>query len=46
MDELLMRLGEARHCRDCATTTIFLPVEGDCWACTACDAAVFVQEAA
>jgi hypothetical protein len=46
MDELLMLLGEERHCSDCATTTVFLPVEDDAWACTACDAAVVLPIAA
>lgn len=40
MDTVLMLLGEARHCGDCGTTTVFLPVESDAWVCTACDAAV------
>ena len=29
-----------KHCNDCGTTTVFLPVESDAWVCTACDAAV------
>ena len=40
MDTVLMLLGQARHCSDCGTTTVFLPVESDAWVCTACDAAV------
>lgn len=40
MDELLMLHGETHHCPDCATTTIFLPVEGAAWVCTTCDAAI------
>jgi len=27
MDTLLMLRGETRHCDDCDTTTLFLPVE-------------------
>lgn len=46
MDELLMLTGEDRHCADCATVTIFLPVEvaatAVAWVCTACDGAVVV----
>lgn len=38
--------GQSRHCHDCATTTIFLPVEEGCWTCTACDAAVLLHAAA
>lgn len=38
-----MLKGESRHCPDCATTTTFLPVEDDCWACTTCDAAISVS---
>lgn len=39
-----MLRGEDRHCADCGTVTIFLPV-GDSplteeWVCTACDAGV------
>ena len=42
METVLMLLGEARHCSDCGTTTVFLPVEDndEAWVCTACDAAV------
>jgi hypothetical protein len=45
MDTLLMLRGETRHCDDCSTATVFLPVEDlapelqDVWICTACDAA-------
>lgn len=50
MDELLMLRGEDRHCPDCATVTIFLPVVDDevadaaeeAWVCTACDGAVSI----
>jgi hypothetical protein len=42
MDVLLMLRGETRHCGDCGTATIFVPVDGDGWACTVCDAAVVV----
>lgn len=42
MDELLMLHGEDRHCADCGTVTIFLPLEGEDWVCTACDGAVNV----
>lgn len=42
MDVLLMLRGETRHCPGCATETIFLPVEGESWCCTACDLAVAV----
>lgn len=34
--------GEDRHCADCGTVTIFLPLEGEDWVCTACDGAVNV----
>lgn len=41
-----MLLGQDRHCADCGTVTIFLPVDpvglGDEWVCTACDGAVLV----
>jgi hypothetical protein len=40
MDEQLMVLGETRYCGDCATSTVFLPVEQHAWVCTTCDAAV------
>lgn len=43
---MLMLRGVDRHCADCATVTIFLPLEdspGDeAWLCTACDGAVVV----
>jgi hypothetical protein len=46
MDELLMLRGQDRHCDDCATVTIFLPVGdvagSDEWVCTACDGAVVI----
>lgn len=35
-----MLRGEERHCADCGVVTIFLPVDDDCWVCTACDGAV------
>jgi hypothetical protein len=38
----LMLRGEARHCSDCGTSTIFLPVDEHEWTCTACDAAVVI----
>jgi hypothetical protein len=51
-DDLLMLFGETRHCDDCDTATVFLPVEGltdvlasvqdEVWICTACDAAVLL----
>lgn len=40
MDFVLMLRGESRHCRDCGTSTVFLPVDEHGWICTACDAAV------
>jgi hypothetical protein len=48
--EMLMLLGVDRHCPDCATTTIFLPVLDDGAApdemvCTSCDGAVLVGPA-
>jgi len=39
-DDVLMLWGETRHCADCGTSTVFLPVDEHGWACTACDAAV------
>lgn len=44
-----MLRGETRHCGDCGTATIFVPVdagpvEGGGWACTVCDAAVVLTE--
>ncbi len=45
----MMLRGEGRHCPDCATVTIFLPVgdhseRPDCdeWVCTACDGALIL----
>lgn len=35
--------GEDRLCPDCATTTIFLPVDDNGWVCTACDLALAVD---
>jgi hypothetical protein len=49
MDEILMLLGVDRHCPDCGTVTIFLPVltddgtSPDELVCTACDGAVLVS---
>jgi len=40
LDFVLMLRGESRHCGDCGTSTVFLPVEERGWICTACDAAV------
>ena len=37
-----MVLGEERHCSDCGTDTVFVPVGQDDWVCTACDGAVTV----
>ena len=37
-----MLRGEDRPCRDCDAVTIFLPVDGEAWVCTACDGAVLV----
>lgn len=44
MDETLLNqvLGEELHCPDCATSTVFWPVEGDDWVCTGCDGALTV----
>jgi hypothetical protein len=42
MDELLMLRGEDRLCADCGAVTIFLPLGGEDWVCTACDGAVTV----
>ena len=41
-----MLRGETRHCSDCGTPTIFLPVEDHGWICTACDAAVVLVDPA
>jgi hypothetical protein len=43
--QLLLR-GESRHCGDCGTATIFLPVGEFGWVCTACDAAVVLVDPA
>jgi hypothetical protein len=45
-DLVLMLHGESRHCGDCRTTTIFLPVGEHGWVCTACDAAVVLVDPA
>ena len=37
-----MRYGVDRHCADCDAVTIFIPVDGEDWVCTVCDAAVVV----
>jgi hypothetical protein len=42
----LMLRGESRHCSDCDTATIFLPVEDHGWICTSCDAAVVLVDPA
>ncbi|MGN6780811.1 MAG: hypothetical protein ACTHJH_04855 [Marmoricola sp.] len=51
MDQMLMLHGVDRLCADCATVTIFLPLDDatfpdaafeDTWICTACDGAVVV----
>jgi ribosomal protein S27AE len=46
LDLVLMLHGESRHCGDCGTATIFLPVGEQGWVCTACDAAVVLADAA
>jgi hypothetical protein len=46
MSEVLMLRGESRHCTDCGTTTIFLPVGEHGWVCTGCDAAVVLVDPA
>jgi hypothetical protein len=46
LDFVLMLRGESRHCADCATATIFLPVGEHGWICTACDAAVVLADPA
>jgi hypothetical protein len=43
--QLLLR-GESRHCGDCGTATIFVPVGEFGWVCTACDAAVVLVDPA
>jgi hypothetical protein len=45
-DFVLMLRGETRHCGDCGTATVFLPVEEHGWICTACDAAVVLLDPA
>ena len=44
MELVLMLRGETRHCGDCGTSTVFLPVEEHSWTCTACDAAVVLAD--
>ena len=46
MSDVLMLRGEARHCSDCGTATIFLPVGEHGWTCTSCDAAVVLVDPA
>lgn len=46
LELVLMLHGETRHCRDCGTATIFLPVDDQGWICTACDAAVVLADPA
>lgn len=46
MSDVLMLRGEARHCGDCGTATIFLPVGEHGWICTSCDAAVVLVDPA
>ncbi|WP_183408040.1 hypothetical protein [Nocardioides pocheonensis] len=46
LDLVLMLRGETRHCADCATATVFLPVGEHGWVCTACDAAVLLLDPA
>jgi hypothetical protein len=41
-----MLRGETRQCADCATATIFLPVDEHGWVCTTCDAAVVLVDPA
>jgi hypothetical protein len=43
---VLMLRGETRLCSDCATATIFLPVDEHGWVCTSCDAAVVLVDPA
>jgi hypothetical protein len=43
---VLMLRGETRQCADCATATIFLPVDEHGWVCTTCDAAVVLVDPA
>ena len=46
IEDVLMLHGESRHCGDCGTSTIFLPVEQHGWVCTVCDAAVLLVDPA
>jgi len=46
IDGVLMLRGEARHCSDCGTSTIFVPVGEHGWTCTVCDAAVVLVDPA
>jgi hypothetical protein len=46
IDTVLMLRGETRHCGDCDTATVFLPVGEHGWVCTACDAAVMLVDPA
>jgi hypothetical protein len=46
LENVLMLRGETRHCSDCGTATIFLPVEQHGWICTSCDAAVVLVDPA
>jgi hypothetical protein len=46
IEDVLMMWGESRHCGDCDTATIFLPVDEHGWVCTACDAAVVLVDPA
>ena len=41
-----MLQGETRHCGECRTATIFLPVGEHGWTCTVCDAAVVLVDPA
>jgi hypothetical protein len=45
-ESVLMLRGESRHCHDCGTATIFLPVDEQGWICTSCDAAVVLVDPA
>jgi hypothetical protein len=46
LENVLMLHGETRHCGECGTSTIFLPVEEHGWVCTSCDAAVVLVDPA
>ena len=46
LENVLMLRGETRHCGDCGTATIFLPVEQHGWICTSWDAAVVLVDPA